>query len=159
MLHVWNMYLHFPQKSPSYVGKYTSTMVRIWDTRMFHPFHMFHLIDLPLSPYTSARFHSWSTEMHVTRWWLLSRQPSLKKIWVRQWGNLITNIWKNRKCSKPPSSSSPSDELYPFQAVLFGIIASQHQHAFIFTWHKHTSGGFHKWGHPKKYMLYKGTSD
>ena len=26
MLHVWNIYLHLPQKSPSYVGKYTSTM-------------------------------------------------------------------------------------------------------------------------------------
>ena len=23
MLHVWNIYLHLPQKSPSYVGKYT----------------------------------------------------------------------------------------------------------------------------------------
>ena len=26
MLHVWNIYQHLPQKSPSFVGKYTSTM-------------------------------------------------------------------------------------------------------------------------------------
>ena len=26
MLHVWNIYLHLPQKWPSYVGKYSSTM-------------------------------------------------------------------------------------------------------------------------------------
>ena len=26
MLHVWNIYLHFPQKWPSFVGKYNSTM-------------------------------------------------------------------------------------------------------------------------------------
>jgi hypothetical protein len=26
MLHVWNIYQHVPQKSPSFVGKYTSTM-------------------------------------------------------------------------------------------------------------------------------------
>ena len=26
MLHVWNIYQHLPQKSPSYVGKYSSTM-------------------------------------------------------------------------------------------------------------------------------------
>jgi hypothetical protein len=26
MLHVWNIYLHLPQKWPSFVGKYTSTM-------------------------------------------------------------------------------------------------------------------------------------
>ena len=26
----WNIYLHFPQKLPSFVGKYSSTMVRIW---------------------------------------------------------------------------------------------------------------------------------
>ena len=26
MLHVWNIYQHFPSKSPSFVGKYTSTM-------------------------------------------------------------------------------------------------------------------------------------
>ena len=31
MLHVWNIYLHLPQKWPSYVGKYSSTMVRIWE--------------------------------------------------------------------------------------------------------------------------------
>ena len=30
MLHVWNIYLHLPPKSPSFVGKYSSTMVRIW---------------------------------------------------------------------------------------------------------------------------------
>jgi hypothetical protein len=30
MLHVWNIYQHLPHKSPSFVGKYTSTMVRIW---------------------------------------------------------------------------------------------------------------------------------
>ena len=29
MLHVWNMYQHLPKKSPSYVGKYASTLVRI----------------------------------------------------------------------------------------------------------------------------------
>ena len=27
---VWNIYLHLPHKWPSFVGKYTSTMVRIW---------------------------------------------------------------------------------------------------------------------------------
>ena len=26
MLHVWNIYQHLPQKSPSFVGKYSSTM-------------------------------------------------------------------------------------------------------------------------------------
>ena len=26
MLHVWNIYLHLPQKWPSHVGKYSSTM-------------------------------------------------------------------------------------------------------------------------------------
>ena len=30
ILHVWNIYQHLPHKSPSFVGKYTSTMVRIW---------------------------------------------------------------------------------------------------------------------------------
>ena len=31
MLHVWNIYQHLPEKSPSFVGKYTSTMGCIWD--------------------------------------------------------------------------------------------------------------------------------
>ena len=31
MLHVWNIYLHLPQKWPSFVGRYSSTMVHIWD--------------------------------------------------------------------------------------------------------------------------------
>jgi len=30
MLHVWNIYQHLTHKSPSFVGKDTSTMVRIW---------------------------------------------------------------------------------------------------------------------------------
>ena len=32
MLHVWNIYLHVPQKWPSFVGKYSSTMEHMgWD--------------------------------------------------------------------------------------------------------------------------------
>ena len=35
MLHVWNIYQHLPQKAPSHVGKYTSTMehmgyIQVW---------------------------------------------------------------------------------------------------------------------------------
>jgi hypothetical protein len=30
MLHVWNIYLQLPQKLPSFVGKYSSTMVGIY---------------------------------------------------------------------------------------------------------------------------------
>ena len=37
MLHVWNIYRHLPQKSPSSVGKYTSTMVRIWVGKKVEP--------------------------------------------------------------------------------------------------------------------------
>ena len=31
MLHVWNIYQHVPEQNHPNVGKYTSTMVRIWD--------------------------------------------------------------------------------------------------------------------------------
>ena len=30
MLHVWNIYQHFPQTSPSHVGKYTSLIPAPW---------------------------------------------------------------------------------------------------------------------------------
>ena len=36
----WNMYQHLSQKSSSFVGKYTSTMVRIW-VILFHPDSIF----------------------------------------------------------------------------------------------------------------------
>ena len=31
MLHVWYIYLHLPPKLPSFVGRCSSTMVRIWE--------------------------------------------------------------------------------------------------------------------------------
>ena len=41
MLHVWNIYLHLPQKSPSDVGKYSSTMehlgIDIGESFIFNP--------------------------------------------------------------------------------------------------------------------------
>ena len=35
MLHVWNIYQHLPKKSPSFVGKYTSTMEHLGNGRWF----------------------------------------------------------------------------------------------------------------------------
>jgi len=43
MLHVWNIYLHLPQKSPSFVGKYSSTMEHMG---MLKPF--FRGMDFPI---------------------------------------------------------------------------------------------------------------
>jgi len=39
---------------------------------------------------------------HFTGWWL---SPTPLKIW-KSVGSIIPDIWKNKKCSKPPSSSS-----------------------------------------------------
>jgi hypothetical protein len=68
MLHVWYIYQHLPQKTPSFVGKYTSSMVRIWGMLkiLFRTMGMIICRDIGWSPVGELRSMLKSSEKHGT---------------------------------------------------------------------------------------------